>query len=323
MSSAYDRPWIVVLNFNGLADTERCLLSIVGPARNAEAPIIVVDNHSTDDQIPYLRSRFPDCTYIRTQANLGFAGGNNVGVRHALSAGADSLLILNNDTVADQTLIPTILSAAREHDLRITGPAVAYLDEPTVMMPTAFRINRRGSREPFEALHTEPHSISDADTVMGCCILISAEVFDRVGFFDERYFLMHEESELCIRAQRSQHRVAFLNRLLVWHKGSSTFRRDGMILWRYYDVRNLLWLLRATSRCGPAFNGLAESLRTFARYAFLAHAKELQLGNIAAAQAVEDAVVDALLGRGGQKRQPLVWMRDVTRLLIKAGWRAV
>ena len=85
--------------------------------------------------------------------------------------------------------------------------------------------------------------ITAVDIVNGCCMLIRAEVFERIGLIDERFFLVHEESDLCLRARRAGFRLGVLGEALVWHKGSSAFARTGKRLQRYYDTRNLCLLL--------------------------------------------------------------------------------
>src|SRR5437764_748752 len=79
----------------------------------------------------------------------------------------------------------------------------------------------------------------EVDIVNGCCMMVRAEVFARVGLVDERFFLVHEESDLCLRARRAGFRCGVFGEALVWHKGSSAFARTGKRLQRYYDTRNL------------------------------------------------------------------------------------
>src|SRR4051812_1606009 len=98
---------VIILNWNGKNDTLACLESLqqtTGPAFN----IVVVDNGSSDDSVTAIRDRFPQIALLQTGENLGYAGGNNVGIEYALAQKADLLLLLNNDTIVEPTFIPAL-----------------------------------------------------------------------------------------------------------------------------------------------------------------------------------------------------------------------
>src|SRR5271169_3428718 len=99
----------VILNWNGKSDTLACLESLP-----EDHLVIVVDNGSTDDSVEAISQTFPDVILLKTGENLGYAGGNNVGIEYALKHGADLVLLLNNDTVVDREFIPSLLKAAEQ-----------------------------------------------------------------------------------------------------------------------------------------------------------------------------------------------------------------
>ena len=100
---------VVILNWNGMRDTIPCLESL------DHADVIVVDNGSTDDSVKAIKEKFPRVVVIETGINLGYAGGNNVGIEYALKSGADLVLLLNNDTVVDPKLLQAFDQYADEH----------------------------------------------------------------------------------------------------------------------------------------------------------------------------------------------------------------
>src|SRR5208337_2481721 len=95
---------------------------------------------------------------------------------------------------------------------------------------------------PIESV--DPPRVASFEIVNGCCMMIARRVFDQIGLIDERFFLIHEESDFCLRARQAGFECGILAEPLVWHKHSSTFNRTGMSLQRYYDARNLYLLLR-------------------------------------------------------------------------------
>lgn len=103
--------YVVILNWNGYADTADCLTTCL-TNRYPRTRIVVVDNGSSDGSELLLRSAFPEITVVQTGSNLGYAGGNNVGIRHALGSGADYVVLLNNDTVVDPDFITSLVQIA-------------------------------------------------------------------------------------------------------------------------------------------------------------------------------------------------------------------
>ena len=103
--------FIIIINWNGKRDTIECLESLEKlEYKNCE--IVIVDNGSKDNSVDTLKNRFPQINLLEARRNLGFAGGNNLGMRYALEHGADFILLLNNDTIADGDLINQLLAAS-------------------------------------------------------------------------------------------------------------------------------------------------------------------------------------------------------------------
>src|SRR5204863_3144494 len=118
------------------------------------------------------------------------------------------------------------------------------LEEPDTVMTDGCVFNAPGyegffQRRPVPLAPGALPRVTEVDIVNGCCMMIAAPVFRRVGLVDERFFLIHEESDFCLRARRAGFRCGVLGEVLVWHKGSSSFKRTGRQTQRYYDARNL------------------------------------------------------------------------------------
>ncbi|MBY0229822.1 MAG: glycosyltransferase family 2 protein, partial [Gemmataceae bacterium] len=243
-----DSMWIVLVDFDGLADTRKCLASLHGQA--GECRVVVVDNASREVVAPVLAPEFPWAHYLRNGVNGGWAGGNNVGIRFALERGAGLVVLLNNDTTVSPGFASRLRAAADAHPaFGVLGPVIYYMDEPAKVMTDGTLFNRPEEKGFFQRLPVpvapaEPPPVAEVDIVNGCCMAIRREVFQRIGLIDERFFLIHEESDFCLRARRAGWRSGVIGEGLVWHKGSSSFKRSGRGWQRYYDARNLLLLLR-------------------------------------------------------------------------------
>jgi GT2 family glycosyltransferase len=305
------RTAIVVLNFNGLDDTLKCLESLRGVT--VAADVILVDNASAIDPTAPSLQCYPGIDVIRTAQNLGYAGGNNRGIERALATGAEFVLVLNNDTIVDPRLVERLVEAFDSSPaLGVAGPVINYMDEPDQVMTDGVRFNPGPGTEFFRRIEVPLDATkapTPVDIVNGCCLMVRAEVFRRVGLFDEDLFIVHEESDLCLRARLAGFDCAVVPEVLVWHKGSSAFERSGRQLQRYFDARNLYYLLRRYSGRLSGTRSLARSLAHFFLYAYYRAEVEREHGQSAARTAVAEGVADALASVRGpyvRRRRPLL-----------------
>ena len=242
---------IIVLNWNGLADTLACLASLAGLDYPA-CEVVVVDNGSTDGSVEEIRSRFPSVTLIENGENQGFAGGNNVGLRYALKRDADYVLLLNNDTeVAPDSLRQLVSAAEAGPGIGIVGPTIYYYDEPDLIWTAGGEIDwRRGAEVRMRSLNTpdtgqlgaEPRPV---DAVSGCALLVKRAVLEKAGLLDERFFTYYEEVEWCVRVQRGGFQIMHVPTAKVWHKIPLNAREHSPRV-HYYMTRNRLLFLKAT-----------------------------------------------------------------------------
>lgn len=297
---------IVVVNYNGLDDTRRCLRSIAAIGDPSVATI-VIDNGSEVDPVAALSEEFLWCLAERLPSNTGWSGGNNAGIRLALEHGADRVILLNNDTTVHPRLVDRLIASARANpDFGVIGPVICFMDEPDAVMTDGCDFNRPDGRGFFHRkavpLGGVPE-VTEVDIVNGCCMMIDARVVRSIGPIDERFFLIHEESDYCLRARRAGYRCGVLNDALVWHKGSSSFQRVGGRVQRYYDSRNLFLLLRKHARDkAEGGRGAGSSWIEYARYIYHRYCIEREHDQVEAADAVLEGLCDALTWRFGGRR---------------------
>jgi GT2 family glycosyltransferase len=186
---------------------------------------VVVDNGSEDDSVVCLQRRFGDSITILTNpVNLGFAGGVNTGIAWSLEQGAQSVLVLNNDTIVDREMTAHLVSvAARNPRAGVVGPVIYYFDEPD-------RIWRFGDRE--SGWLPLPRRVPDrvvkeaggvpfrTDYVTACGMLVRREVFEAIGLFDTRYFMYFEDADFCRRARDAGYEIWCAPKARMWHKVS-------------------------------------------------------------------------------------------------------
>ncbi|MCX6031993.1 MAG: glycosyltransferase family 2 protein [Chloroflexi bacterium] len=251
---------IVVLNWRKPAETLACLASLEQLSYHS-AQVIVVDNGSDDNSVALIRQHYPYVRVLETDANLGYAGGNNVGIRHALNQGAEYICILNNDVLVAPGFLEPLLAAAVGEDgtLAIASPAVCELGRPDLIWSLGANIVWRNgsvvrlhSGEAYAAWVGRPPF--EVDYTPGSAMLVPRKAWEAVGLMDEVYFLYYEEAEWCIRAQRAGFRILAVPNSAVWHEVEAQQGRGSPAV-TYYMVRNALRFLRrnlpADSVTGP------------------------------------------------------------------------
>jgi hypothetical protein len=226
------RVTIVVLNWKRPDETLACLESL-GRAELGGASVLVVDNGSGDGSVERIRERFPEQRIVALPENRGYAGGNNEGIRVALEAGAEAVLLLNNDTrVAPDFLGPLLDTVTRDPEAGAVSSAVMRLDRPE-MLDVAFGTVQFHRREAVRILGVNalPGEGFDrrcqVDVAVGCCLLLTAEALRRVGLFDEGYFAYHEDVDWCLRAREAGFRVYYEPYSRVFHGGSQSTAGDA------------------------------------------------------------------------------------------------
>jgi GT2 family glycosyltransferase len=325
---------IVVLNYNGLSDTTECLRSI---ARNDYPALLtlVVDNASDDDPTPALRDEFPCVRVLRTPVNSGWAGGNNVGIRAALEQGCKYVILLNNDTVVAPDFAERLVAAALQFpEYGVIGPVINDMNEPDRVQTDGCRFNGKTGKGFFERQVVrivgadQPH-VSETDIVNGCCLMLSEKVVRTIGLIEEQFFLIHEESDFCLRARRAGFRCGILAAPLVWHRQSQSFERVGLRVQRYYDTRNLYLLLKR-HRDHDRGRSRLRSWIEYYKYAYYRFCIEREAGQPEAANAVVDGVCDAWSHKFGVYRErrrlmfPVVaWMFEMVRRIKAANPRGM
>lgn len=239
---------IIVLTWNQCDLTLDCLASLVGMDYPVERlQIIVVDNGSTDGSPVAIRQCFPHVTVLENSDNLGFAEGNNVGIRHALQGSADYIMLLNNDTVVDARMLAHLLSVIQSHpNVGIVGPKMLYFDQPNVIWCAGNQldwrpwITHRLQAEQPDVERDEPSYI--VDYITACGILLRRSVIDQIGLLDPRFFIYYEETDWCARAQRAGWQILYVPGARLWHKVSATMGTTSPAT-DYYMNRNLYLFL--------------------------------------------------------------------------------
>lgn len=230
---------IIIVHFGKLATTQECIKSILKYEKSYHS-VVVVNN----DQQQLVKSNFPSSpqlVIINNPRNVGFATAVNIGIKYALSHNADSILLINNDTILHKPIMKKLSEAFDEHStIGIVGPAIEFFKKNKKLYDLGGYVNMtigktRHDNEkkiPFEVLQFP-------DYVSGCCMLIKESVIKKIGYFDERFFLYYEDVDFCLRAKKAGFAVAVDPSIILYHGLSKTAGKNSKII-LYHQTRSAL-----------------------------------------------------------------------------------
>jgi GT2 family glycosyltransferase len=280
----------VVLNWNGGDDTPAAIASL------GDLPVVCVDNGSTDGSPDAIAARFPQVDLIRTGVNLGFAGGNNVGIRRALAGGADWVLLLNSDATAEPGLVVALEGAARARpDAGLLACTILDRDGRTVQYAGASFRPRLGYSGRLET--TEHVGVRDVGRADGAALAVSRAAVERVGLLDESLFLYVEDVDWSLRMRDAGLAVVLVPDARVRHAGSAASGGSVSTTNLYYDTRNTIAVCERRASLPRGARGLRRAIVVFAHLAQAARHPR----RAAAMRAVVDGWRDARAGRLGQR----------------------
>lgn len=248
---------IVTVNYNTEIDTKNFLTSLNRIEKgNFQVQIIIVDNGSKTKFQLEDQEKKENITVLRSDENMGFAGGYNMGIREALTRGADYILIINNDTKVYSDMLKNLIKTL-ESDTKIGAviPKIYFARghefhkdryKPDELGKVIWYAGGFTDWENIQSVHRgvdevdrgQFDKIEQVGFATGCCILFKREVLEKVGLFDERYFLYFEDADLSERIKRAGFRIYYVPTAILIHVNAASSGGPGNKLHDYFLTRN-------------------------------------------------------------------------------------
>ena len=242
---------IITVNFNHSHVTDELLDSIAEKNTYSNLEIIVVDNASKINPVPAWLSKYPYVNFIRSEINLGFAGGNNLGIKQA---SGDYLFLINNDTEIAKGLIETLVSTLDEHpEVGMVSPKIKYFEKPDMLQyagytPMNYFTARNSCIGQFEIDRGQyDHVTGVTGFAHGAAMMVKREAIDKAGLMSENFFLYYEEMDWSDRIKREGYKVWVNMQALVYHKESISVGK-GSALKEYFMTRNRILFIRRNAK---------------------------------------------------------------------------
>lgn len=279
---------IIVLTINSLGMVKEELENISKlNTSGLDLTCIVVDNGSTDGTEQELKDyKFKNkgkhsisYKYIQTGKNLGFAEGNNVGIRHALKNKADFILILNDDMILSDNLLTEMVSFMKSKpEAGIVSPKI-YFAKNHEFHRSRYSESQKGKviwyaggKVDWDNIYTNHIGVDEIDNgqfdkittielASGACMLVKSEVFQKIGFFDNDLFLYWEDADFCMRARKSGYQIYFNPNTSAWHKVSASAGGSGSTSNDYYLIRNRYYFALRYAKLRTKFAVLRDTIK--------------------------------------------------------------
>lgn len=208
----------LILNYNRPGDTVTCAHSLLASRLPAGTELVVIDN-GEKNLSGYFRKEFRDVTYLKSPGNIGFASGNNLGIRYALSHGATHVLIINPDVTVPRNFLFPLLKTFK-NKVGLVAPAHT---EGNGIYGLGGTIDWKWGRFEHENVVELPMKPRSYDFLTFACVLVKREVFETVGLLDEQYFMYLEDVDYCVSIKRAGFSLLLNPSVVVIHKTSSSF----------------------------------------------------------------------------------------------------
>ncbi len=243
---------IVLVNYKNYKVTIECLKSLQKIDNFNECEIYVVDNGSNNHSEIELEKEKEIISFVLIvlNKNMGFAYGNNVGIKKALENGCNYILLLNNDTEVKSDFLTKMLYSANSK--RVVVPKIFYYYKKNIVWYAGGNINwKTGDTNHIGVGKTDSNLYNKkmyTEFASGCCILVNKEIIENVGLLSEDYFMYYEDTDYCARIKKNGYKILYEPKAVIWHKVGASNNGEYSEFMAYYMAKNRLKFLRRYSK---------------------------------------------------------------------------
>lgn len=245
---------IILLNWNNSNYTVECIKSLSN-ITYLNKKIIVVDNASTDKSLDKLKEYLPQIDLITNETNLGFTGGNNVGIKMALNKKFDFIMLLNNDTIVDKAFLEPLVNSF-EFDTGAVQPLILNYQNKETIWNYGGHINKTfgifstyAKNNSIKSLKNKEEKFSE--WISGCCFMIRSSVIKEVGLLDEKFFVYFEDVDWSIRLRSNNYKLKIIPESIIYHHEGVSWKNKSKFIegtispfTHYLNIRNHILILK-------------------------------------------------------------------------------
>lgn len=242
---------IILLNWNAYFHSRNCINSLT-KVNEVSFDIILVDNASTDNSHFKLKEEFPHVQFIQATQNLGFSGGNNLGLKKVLELNYVYVLLLNNDVFVDANFLYHLTNYLDFNpEVGAVQPLINHHPDRYKIWNGGGKFNRIIGKTDSRQNNNSDNCPLEIDWISGCAFMIRTSVLNQVGLFNEKYFAYYEDVDLSFRIREAGFKLVLNPSSVIYHIGGGSSntpekRREGYLSpdVHYYNTRNHIWIIR-------------------------------------------------------------------------------
>ncbi len=250
---------VIIPHYKNEKDTYECLESLYKNSSPIDYITILIAVETSSKFLSQIRSQFSKLITITLENNIGFSASINKGLKKALEKSCEYMILLNNDVLVGRNLVNRMVDfAKKESCLGLVSPKI-YFAPGCEFHNNRYKKEEKGRviwyagglfdwanvyashRGVDEVDKGQYDNTEETDFATGCCMLIKKQVLDKIGFFDEKYFLYFEDIDYSVRAKKNGFEVYYYPGAFLWHKNASSSGRPGSSVHIYYQLRNRLY----------------------------------------------------------------------------------
>ena len=244
---------VILVNWKKYNLTSNCIDSL-NKSNYKNFKIILVDNEYSEKSLIDLRNKHKELIVFKEKNNLGFAGGNNIGIRYALENDYDYIMLLNNDTeVKENFILPLVERIEKDHFLGAVQPLILNFSNKSIIWNAGGKLNKFlgiTSTRLNNKLNSSIVFDDYTDWISGCCILIKSEILTKVGLLDEKFFNYYEDVDWSLRMKNLGYDLGFVKESIIYHhEGKSWIQKkswEGSVspYTHYLNIRNHIYFIK-------------------------------------------------------------------------------
>lgn len=270
MNSTDAKVGIVILNYKVAHLAIKAVHSVLKSSYK-NIHIYLVDNNSKDELAELAQKEFENnkqVTMLYLKNNTGYTGGNNVGAKAALKDSCDWVLLFNPDAVVEKDTIEIMLERAIANNAQLVNPKIYFAQSKKIWFAGKIfdKLNVLGHHRGVDEEDTGKYDTEEElEDGTGCALFVKDEVFKKIGYLDERYFLYYEESDFIYRARQSGFKVMYIPKAIVYHDNAKSTGL-GSPLQDYFITRNRMLFAKKFLPFRTQFALIREAMRTSIKY---------------------------------------------------------
>lgn len=240
---------IILVNYNGAKDTIECLNSLKNIYYSNKC-IYIVDNNSNEKDVKFLENNinYSDVKIIKLKENIGFSGGNNIGIKEALADNCEVIGLLNNDTTVEVDFLNQLVEKLfSDERIGAVVPQIRDYYNKSIVTYGGGEINYLKGSVFIEGINRYEDSINNAERCVtfghGCCLFMKSKVISKVGLLPEEYFLYFEDTDYSIQLTNSGYKILYCPESIIYHKESVSTKK-GSDNFQYYFTRNRFYFIK-------------------------------------------------------------------------------